>query len=119
MTANENMESYKVMVNFNQDLIENTETFKKIKFYPIIEVDNDLYKIELDTNLDTLINVNCINVPTGISSNSRIDTSQFGEGFFICNGKEIASKCHSIAKKIHEDIIIDAKEIYNKKFYNE
>ncbi len=119
MTANENMERYKVMVNFNQDLIKNTETFKKIKFYPIIEVDNDLYKIELETNSDTLINVNCINVPTGISSNSRIDISQFGEGFFICNGKEIAAKCHSIAKKIHEDIIIDAKEIYNKKFYNE
>ena len=57
--------------------------FKKLKFYPIIEVDNDLYKIDLDTNSDTLINVNCINVPTGISSNSRIDISQFGEGFFI------------------------------------
>ena len=115
MTDKENLESYKVMVNFNQDLIKNTETFKKLKFYPVIEVDNDLYKIELDT----LINVNCINVPTGISSNSRIDTNQFGEGFFICNGKEIAAKCHSIAKKIHEDIIRDAKEIYNKKFYNE
>ena len=119
MTAKENLESYKVMVNFNQDLIKNTEIFKKLKFYPVIEIDNDLYKIELDTNPDTLINVNCINVPTGISSNSRIDISQFGEGFFICNGKEIAAKCHSIAKKIHEDIIRDAKEIYNKKFYNE
>ena len=119
MTDKENLESYKVMVNFNQDLIKNTETFKKLKFYPVIEIDNDLYKIELDTNPDTLINVNCINVPTGISSNSRIDISQFGEGFFICNGKEIAAKCHSIAKKIHEDIIRDAKEIYNKKFYNE
>jgi hypothetical protein len=119
MTAKENLKSYKVMVNFNQDLIKNTETFKKIKFSPIIEVDNDLYKIELENNSDTLINVNCINISTGISSNSRIDTSQFGEGFFICNGKEIAAKCHSIAKKIHEDIILDAKEIYNKKFYNE
>jgi hypothetical protein len=119
MNGKENMESYKVMVNFNQDLIKNTETFKKLKFYPIIEVDNDLYKIELDTNPDTLINVNCINVPTGISSNSRIDISQFGPGFFICNGKEIAARCHSIAKKIHEDIIIDAKEISSKKFYNE
>ena len=98
MTAKENLESYKVMVNFNQDLIKNTETFKKLKFYPVIEVDNDLYKIDLHTNPDTL-NVNCINVPTGISSNSRIDTSQFGEGFFICNGTEIAAKCHSIAKK--------------------
>jgi hypothetical protein len=119
MTAKENLESYKVMVNFNQDLIQNTETCKKLKLYPIMEVDNDLYKIDLDTNPNTLINVNCIHVPTGISSNSRIDTSQFGEGFFICNGKEIAAKCYSIAKKIHEDIIIDAKEIYNKKFYNE
>ena len=26
MTAKENLESYKVMVNFNQDLIKNTET---------------------------------------------------------------------------------------------
>ena len=119
MNGKENMESYKVMVNFNQDLIKNTETFKKLKFYPIIEVDNDLYKIELDTNPDILLNVNCISVPTGISSNSRIDISQFGEGFFICDGKEIAAKCYSIAKKIHEDIIRDAKEINNKKFYNE
>ena len=39
--------------------------------------------------------------------------------FFICNGTEIAAKCHSIAKKIHEDIIREAKEIYNKKAYNE
>jgi hypothetical protein len=39
MTAKENLESYKVMVNFNQDLIKNTETFKKLKFYPIIEAD--------------------------------------------------------------------------------
>jgi len=119
MNGKENLESYKVMVNFNQDLIKNTETFKKLEFYPIIEVDNDLYKIEMDTNPDTLINVNCINVSTGISSNSRIDTSQFGEGFFICNGKEIAGKCHFIAKKIHEDIIREAKEIYNKKTYDE
>ena len=119
MTAKENVESYKVMVNLNQDLFKNTATFKKLNFYPVIEVDNDLNKIDLDTKPDTLINVNCINVPTGISSNSRIDISQFGEGFFICNGKEIAAKCHSIAKKIHEDIIRDAKEIHNKKFYNE
>ena len=119
MNGKENMESYKVMVNFNEDLIKNTETFKKLKYSPIIELGNDLYKIELDTNADTLIDVNCINVPTGISSNSRIDISQFGAGFFICNGKEIAARCHSIAKKIHEDIIIDAKEISNKKFYNE
>jgi hypothetical protein len=41
------------------------------------------------------------------------------KGFSYCNGKEIAAKCHSIAKKIHEDIIRDAKEINNKKFYNE
>ena len=119
MNGKENLEIYKVMANFNQDLIKNTETFKKLKFYPIIEVDNDLYKIELDTNPDTLINVNCINVPTGISSNSKIDTNQFGEEFFICNGKEISAKCHLIAKKIHEDIIRDAKEIHSKKFYNE
>ena len=77
MTGKENLESYKVMVNFNQDLINNTKTFKKLKFYPVIEVDNDLYKIELDTNPDTLINVNCINVPTGISSNSRIDINHY------------------------------------------
>lgn len=31
MNGKENMESYKVMVNFNQDLIKNTETFKKLK----------------------------------------------------------------------------------------
>ena len=61
MTAKENQESYKVMINFNQDLIKNTETFKKLKFYPVIEVDNDLYKIDLDPNPDILINVNCIN----------------------------------------------------------
>ena len=42
MNGKENMESYKVMVNFNQDLIKNTETFKKLKFYPIIEVETDL-----------------------------------------------------------------------------
>jgi hypothetical protein len=84
MIAEENIESYKVMINFN-DLIKNTETFKILKDYPIIEVDNVLYKIELDTSPDILISVNCINVPTGISSNSRIDVSQFGEGFFICN----------------------------------
>ena len=119
MTTTENLESYKIMVNFQQDLIKNTETFKKLNFYPIIEVDNNLYKIELDTNPNILLNVNCINVPTGISSNSRIDISQFGEGFFVCDGKEIAAKCYSIAKKIHEDIIRDAKEINNKKFYNE
>ena len=118
MATNDNL-NYNVLINFNQDLIKNTETFKKLKFYPVIEVDNDLYTIDLDTNPDTLITVNCRNVQTGISSNSRIDTSQFGEGFFICNGKEIAAKCHFIAKKIHEDIIRDAKEIYNKKLYNE
>ena len=118
MNSKENLESYKVMVNFNQDLITNTETFKKLKFI-LSQKLIMIYKVELDTNPDTLINVNCINVPTGISSNSRIDISQFGEGFFICNGKEIAAKCHSIAKKIHEDIIRDAKEIHNKKFYNE
>ncbi len=99
MNSKENLESYKVMVNFNQDLIKHTETFKKLKFYPVIEVDNDLYKVELDTNPDTLINVNCINVPTGISSNSRIDISQFGEGFFICNGKEIAANVILLLKK--------------------
>ena len=65
MAAKENLESYKVMVNLNQDLIKNKATFKKLNFYPVIEVDNDLYKINLDTNPDTLINVNCINVPTG------------------------------------------------------
>ena len=42
MTTTENLESYKIIVNFNQDLIKNTETFKKLNFYPIIEVDNDL-----------------------------------------------------------------------------
>ena len=34
MTAKENLESYKVvMVNFNQDLIQNTESYKKSNFY--------------------------------------------------------------------------------------
>ena len=75
--------------------------------------------MDLNTNPDTLIDINCINVQTGISSNSRIDTSQFGEGFFICNGKEIAAKCHFIAKKIHTDIIKEAKEVYSKEFYKE
>ena len=119
MAAKENPESYKVMVNFNQDLIKNTETFKKLKFYPVIEVGNDLYKVDLDTNPDTLIDVNCRNIQTGIYSNSRMDASKFGEGLFIPNGKETAAQCHFIAKKIHEDIIIDAKEIYSIKFYNE
>ena len=119
MTAKENIESYKVMVNFKEALIKNTETFKILKYSPIIKVDNNLYKIEVDSNPDTLINVNCRNVQTGISSNSRIDTSQFDEGFFICNGQEISAKCHFIAKKIHEDLIREAKEIYKKKCYNE
>src|SRR5215208_2165670 len=108
MTAKENIESYKVMVNFKEALIKNTETFKILKYSPIIKVDNNLYKIELDSNPDALINVNC-----------RNDTSQFDEGFFICNGQEISAKCHFIAKKIHEDLIREAKEIYKKKWYNE
>ena len=46
MTTQENIR-YKVMMNFNQDLIKDTETFKKITQSPVIEVENDLYKIYL------------------------------------------------------------------------
>ena len=42
MTTTENLESYKIMVNFQQDLIKNTETFKKLKYSPIIELNPNI-----------------------------------------------------------------------------
>jgi hypothetical protein len=117
MADNDNPQ-YKVLINFNQDLIKNTQTFKKLKHSPVIEVENDLYKINLETDADILINVICINIQTEIRSSARDYYYQLGAGFIIPNVKEIKAKCHFIAKKIQDDIIREAKEIYNKKIYN-
>jgi hypothetical protein len=117
MTTQENIR-YKVMMNFNQDLIKDTETFKKITQSPVIEVENDLYKINLFTHPDTLINVNCTNIQTSVYSSSRADYYEYGQGQSTSNGKEITAKCHSIAKKIQDDIIREAKEIYKNKSYD-
>ena len=106
------------MINFNQDLVKNTETYKKLKHSPVIEVEKDLYKIDLDTDPDILVNVICRNVQTGICSASRDFYYELAGGSIIPNGKEITAKCHFIAKKIQDDIIREAKEIYNNKLYN-
>jgi hypothetical protein len=117
MATNDNL-SYKALINFNQDLIKNTQTFKKLKHSPVIEVENDLYKIDLETDPDVLINVICINIKTEIRSSGRDYYYQLGTGLFIPSEKEIKTKCHFIAKKIQDDIIREAKEIYNNKIYN-
>jgi hypothetical protein len=69
----------------------------------------------LETYPNTLIDVNCRNIQTGVYSSSRADYYQFGQGYGIPTGKEITAKCHYIAKKIQDDIISEAKEIYKIK----
>ena len=53
-------------MNFDQKLIKNSETFKKLEHSSIIGVKNKLYKIDLETYPDTIINVNCRNIQTGV-----------------------------------------------------
>ena len=60
----------------------------------------------------------CRNVQTGIRSTSRDFYYELAGGYIIPNGKEITTKCHFIAKKIQEDIIREALQIYNNKMYN-
>ena len=56
MDTNDNL-NYNVLINFNQELIKNTQIFKKLKHSPVIKVEKDLYKIDLDTDPDILVNV--------------------------------------------------------------
>lgn len=118
MVDYDNNLSYKVLINFNEELIKNTETFKKLKHSPVIEVENDLYKIDLNTEPDILLNVISRNVKTGLQAASReFYHSLVGESI-VPNGKKITLKCHFIANKIQGDIIREAKAIYNNKLDN-
>ena len=102
------------MVNFNQDLTH--KLLKNLKHSPVIEVENDLYRVDLETDPDTLINVICRNIQTAIRSTSRDHYYQMGVEFSISNEKEIKAKCHFIAKK--RSYLSEAKEIYKLKSYN-